>query len=56
MINLGLSEGKGEGEMNWEAGIDIYTLLYIEDITSKDLLYSIWNSSQCPVMTYMRKQ
>ena len=32
MINLWLSQGKGEGEINWKIGIDIYTLLYIEDI------------------------
>ena len=25
--------------MNWEIGTDIYTLLYIKQITHKDLLY-----------------
>ena len=55
-INLWLSEGKGEGEMNWEIGIDIYTLLYIEDITNNNLLYSTGNSAQYPVMGYMEKE
>ena len=45
---------KGEGEINWEIGTDIYTLLYIKYITDKDLLYSSGNSTQYSVMTYMR--
>ena len=40
-------EGKNEGEMNWETGIDIYILLCIK-IADKILLYStgnpIWGS------------
>ena len=44
------------GRINWEIGIDIYTLLYIKQITSKDLLYSTGNSSQHSVMTYMGKE
>ena len=44
------------GGINWEIGIDIYTLLYKKYITNKDLLYSIGNSSQYSVMTYMRKR
>ena len=39
--------------MNWEIGIDIYTLLYIKQITNKNLLYSTGNSSQYSVMAYM---
>ena len=35
---------RGEG-INWETGIDIYTLLYIKQITNKDLLYSSGNST-----------
>ena len=42
-------------EINWEIGINIYTLLYIKYSTNKDLLYSTGNSSQYSVMTYMRK-
>ena len=45
----------GEG-INWEIGIDIYTLLYIKQITNKDLLYSTGNSTQYSVMAYMGKE
>ena len=47
--------------MNWEIGIDIYTLICIKYITNKDLLYkkfkknlldSTGNSTQYSVMTY----
>ena len=43
------------GGINWEIGIDIYTLLYIKSKTNKDLLYSTGNSTQYSVMTYMGK-
>ena len=49
------TRGKG-GEINWEIGIDIYTLLYTKQITYKDLLYSTGNSTQYSVMTYMGKK
>ena len=42
-----------EGGTNWEIEIDIYTLLYIKQITNKNLLYSTGNSIQYSVMTYM---
>ena len=42
--------------INWETGIDIYTLLYIKYITNKDLVYVTRNSTQYSVMTYMGKQ
>ena len=29
----------GGGRMNWEVGIDIYTLICIKSITNKNLLY-----------------
>ena len=29
----------GGGGMNWEIGIDIYTLMCIKQITNKNLLY-----------------
>ena len=35
---------------------DIYTLLYIKQITNKDLLYSTENSTQYSVMTYVGKE
>ena len=31
--------GGGEGVMNWEIGIDIYTLICIQWITNKNVLY-----------------
>ena len=46
---------EGEG-INWENGTDIYTLLYVKQITNKDLLYSKRNSTQYSVMTYMGKE
>ena len=39
--------------MNWEIGIDKYTLIYVKLITNKDLMYSTWNPTQYSVMTYM---
>ena len=37
-------------------GIDIYILLYIKEITNKDLLYNTGNSTQYSVMNYMEKE
>ena len=31
--------GDGDGVMNWEIGIDVYTLICIKWITNKNLLY-----------------
>ena len=36
--------GEGVGR---EFGMDMSTLLYLTQITNKDLLYSTWNSAQC---------
>ena len=41
--------------MNWEIGIDMYTLMCIKWMTNKDLLYSTGNSTQYSVMAYMAK-
>ena len=41
--------------INWKIRSDIYTLLYIKEITNKDLLHSTGNSIQYCVMTYMGK-
>ena len=49
-------QGKRAGGINWEIGIDIYTLLYIKQITNKDILYSTGNSTQYSVMAYMGKE
>ena len=37
-------------------GIDMYTLLCLKWITNKDLLYSMQNSAQCRVATWMGKE
>ena len=44
------------GGINQKLGINIYTLLYIRQITNKDLLFITGNSTQYSVMTYMRKE
>ena len=41
---------RGEG-IDWEFGIDMYALLYLKQITNKDLLYSTGNSAQYSVIT-----
>ena len=42
------------GGMNWETGTDIYTLLYIKQITSKDLLYNTGSSAQHSDVLYWK--
>ena len=49
-------QGETGGRINWETGIEIYTILYIKQIANKDLLYSTGNSTQYSVMTYMGKE
>ena len=44
---------EGEGGMNWEVRIDIYTLPCVKSIVSGNLLYSTGSSTQCSVMTHM---
>ena len=39
MSTKGGKQGGGGSGMNWEAGIDIYTLICIKQITNKNLLY-----------------
>ena len=43
-------EGCGGG-IEWEFGLDVYTLLYLKEMTKKDLLYSRGNSAQHFVIT-----
>ena len=50
-----VTKGEDGGGIIWEIGIDIYTLLYIKQIINKDLPYSLRNSAQYSVMTYMGK-
>ena len=47
---------RGGARINWEIGTDIYTLLYIKQITNKDLVYSTGKSTQYSVMAYMGKE
>ena len=44
------------GRINQEFGIYMYTLLYIKQITKKDLLYSTGNYTQYLVITYNGKE
>ena len=39
--------------INWKTGTNMYTQLYLTQITNKDLLYSTGNSIQYSVMSYM---
>ena len=43
--------GREVGGMDWKFGTDLYTLLYIKQITNKDLLYSTEDSAQYSVIT-----
>ena len=45
-----------KGGIIWGTEINIYTLLYIKQITHKNLLYSTGNSIQYSVLTYMGKE
>ena len=44
-------QGGSGGGINWEIGIDIYTLLSIKQITNENLLYSTGNFTQCSMVT-----
>ena len=51
----GRGGGGGGGGMNWETGIDIYTLICIKWITNKNLLYKkikFKNSKRNGVLLY----
>ena len=45
-----------KGGIRWEIGTDISTLQYIKQVTNKNLRYSTGNSTQYPVMVYIRKE
>ena len=49
-------QGVRWGGINWKIGIDIHTLLYIKQITNKDLLYHKGKSTQYSVMAYTGKE
>ena len=46
-------EGWGGG-IDWEFEIDMYTLLYLKQITNKDLLYSTGNTAQYSVLKWKK--
>ena len=45
-----------EEVLNQEIWINLYTLLYVKQITNKNLLYSTGNSTQYSVIIYMGKE
>ena len=51
-----VTKGEREGGINQEFGSNMYTLLHIKQINSKDLLYSTGNYTQHSVITYMGKE
>ena len=48
--------GGAGGWINWEIGTDIYTPLYIKQITNKDLLYNTGISTQYSIMNLTGKE
>ena len=52
--NIGVKNERGT-QIDWECGMDMYTLLYLKWITNKDLLYSTGNSAQCYATVQMEK-
>ena len=54
--NFQSPKGKRGGGINQEFGVNVYTLLYIKQITNKDLLYSTGNYTQYFVITYKGKE
>ena len=49
--NKGKDTKGGADGMNWEIGIDIYTLLCIKLIANENLVYSTENSTQYSAVT-----
>ena len=39
------------GGMNWEIGFDIYNLPCAKQINGRNLLYSLWSSACCSLVT-----
>ena len=52
-MNTWTQEGQEEGGMNWETGIDMYTLviLCINQKTNENVQCSTGNPTQCSAMT-----
>ena len=45
-----------EGGIDLDCGIDKHTVLYLKQMTNKDLLHNIGNAAQYSVITYMGKE
>ena len=50
-----VTKGEKRGGINQEFGMNVDTLIYIKQITNKDLLYSTGNSIQYIIITYNGK-
>ena len=52
------ASGRGcrEKEVFSEFGMDLYTALYLKQITNKDLLYSTGDSAQCSVAAWLGEE
>ena len=48
-----VTKGKVGQRINWEIGTDIYTLLYMKQVTNKNLLYTTRNFTPYSEVTYM---
>jgi len=55
-MNLWLLAGRLAIGIDWEFGMDLYTLLYLKQITKKDLRYSTGNSVQCYLAAWMGEE
>ena len=53
--NLTVTKREGGVRDKLEIKMDICTVLYIKQITNKDLIHNTENSTQYSVMTYMGK-
>ena len=51
--NLGLPKGKGRKGMDWRFGTGKCTLLYMERMVNRALLYSTGKFTLCSMITYM---
>jgi len=54
--NIWTARGERRGGMNWEIGIDVYTLLCVKQMTNENLLYSTGNSTQHSVVIQMGRK
>ena len=52
-MELMVARGRTGGRDRSGTGMDRYTLLYLNWVINKDLLYSTWNSTQCYVAVWM---